>query len=77
MSIVDVGRLAAARAGQVDPKRLLRTAVAMPFFALGWLAGRAVWSLAFFAAAAKIGWQDGHRGVQSTGDRRPAAPRVS
>jgi hypothetical protein len=61
---------AAAMAGRVHIGRLLLTLVAGVFWALGWVAAKAVFVVLWCFAAAKAGWKDARR--MSEAPRGPA-----
>lgn len=58
-----------ADARTVDPARVLLTAVAAVFFALGWVAAKVfggVWlALVWSALAVRAGWREGGRSTRS------------
>jgi len=51
----------AERARRADPGRAVRTLAALPFYAIGWVAGTAWFVLAWVWASVVVGFADGAR----------------
>lgn len=60
-----------AQAREVHFGRVLLTAIAAVFFALGWLIARAFFCVAWCGTAVRLGWQAGRRGQVPSGPSRP------
>lgn len=59
-----------AQARQVDVGRVLLTLLAAVFYAIGWIAGKAVLAVVWCAIAVKIGFQEARK--PAGGRRAPA-----